>query len=163
MGSFSFITLTLFLDFSLILISNEEENQIFFTHEGETGEIILYRRRDAVFLKYKTPLTSSWYQLTVTDPIIRFEWPYFVNGEQMKLVNGSSETVDLVIGNRTFNDSITTNHPDLLISQCSRTDYNYITGAILGMFVLMQSPDLIRRLVEKVHSRTDSFLQVTSV
>jgi len=163
MGVSSLITLTLFLDFSLILVSNEEENQIFFTHEGETGDIILYRRQETVFLMYKTPLTWSLYQLTLTDSLIQFEWPYFINGEQMKFVNGSSETVNLVFSNRTFHDSITTNHPDLLVSQCSRLGYNYVIGAILGMFVLMQSPDLIRKVVQKLHSETNSFLQVTSV
>ena len=159
----SLMTLSIFLDFSLILFVNEEENQDFFAYEGETGEVSLYRRNQTIFLQYSTPLKSSWYQFTPTVSLIRFEWPYFINGEQMKLINGSTETMDQVLRNHTFPNPITENHPDLLVSQCSRLDYNYVTGAILGMFVLIQSPDLIRRVIQKLHSRTESFLQVTSV
>ena len=147
------LTLVISLDFSLNLFISNEENERYFKHDSEGGSISLYRENQTIFLDYCTLSNTASYQISCITPVIQFEWPYYINGEQMHLINGSSETLDLFFNNQSM---AYTNEPQ------PQFNYDYIIVACLSLLVVIQSPELIKSIGQRVHPQK-TFAHATPV
>ena len=157
------LTLVISLDFSLNLFISNEENERYFKHDSEGGSISLYRENQTIFLDYCTLSNTASYQISCITPVIQFEWPYYINGEQMHLINGSSETLDLFFNNHTFRHPVFNNQSMAYTNEPQpRFNYDYIIVACLSLLVVIQSPELIKSIGQRVHPQK-TFAHATPV
>jgi hypothetical protein len=149
------LTLSISLDFALILFSNSEISQNYFVYSSEADSILLHRYNRTLFLEYNVSSYTTQYMIPCVDPIIKFEWPYFVNSQQMKLINGSFDPIKQLFGNHSFHlTSSFTNQTNLVIAKAAKINYEWITGTILlSLIILIESRGLIKLIQSKIRSR----------
>ena len=143
-----FFALSAVSQFSINFERSYEPHHQYFLFEDNSSSISLFSDEDTISLSLSYLDEYSLYQLNCTDERFQFQWPYYINEQLMTLQRGYQ--IDKVFDS--MSDSHSKNSED--IADNDNTIYQYIMGAVLIAFLLIESPEVFRRVATRLNQRS---------
>ncbi len=153
-------TIALSVNFSARFQINNKTYQDFVIFDGVLSNAHLFRENKTISLSYTHQNSVSVYQKNSTSSVIQFEWPMLINHERMQLVRGGGDISTPQFNSFTLFDPILDSQPDD-VTGCLDSDgalHNYLISAVIVLLMIIESPGIITKLINKYQTRISATL-----
>ena len=139
---------------SILFYHNDKQYQDYFIFSGNSSTAQLFRANNTIKLLVSHLREETLYKYNATSLELNFMWPFLINGHKMNLQYGNENISISQFHNFTFYNPVAASQPEKYTQMLDKyeTKYHYVIGVLLLLFALIESPGLIKQIIDKYRS-----------
>ena len=144
-----FLSLAVAPEFSVTFRRSNASYQKYFQFDGNFTSARLFRAEDNLNLQFTHFEELSWYQYNCSSSQFKFDWPHFIDGEPMVLIQGETELQHHSYRNYKLFDADPIIAPTVFGDKSSQSEiiYQFIMTLLLIVLLIIESPGKIRQVL----------------